>query len=226
MFRFLFLLEIAKYYFQPFVLTLCLMSIFFASIMAIRQLDMKRIIAYSSIAHMNFALLGIFSYTIYGLIGGMLLMISHGLVSTALFLIIGVLYDRHHTRSFTYYSGITSVMPTFSFFFIIFILSNFSFPGSSNFCGEILIFVGLGQYVFKFILFWASLSTLLGLAVSILLYNRVMFGNLKFTANTVFKDLDRREFSLFLPLFYLNFLMGLYPNPLINTIYFSFKILL
>jgi NADH-quinone oxidoreductase subunit M len=224
--RFLFLFEEAKYYFQPLVMTLCLMSIFYASIMSIRQLDLKRIIAYSSIAHMNFALLGFFSNTIYGLVGGGLLMISHGLVSSALFLLIGVLYDRYHTRSILYYGGVVQVMPVFSFFSLIFIISNFSFPGTSNFCGEVLVFLGLGQYSFKLLLLLVGCSTFFGLATSIFLFNRLIFGNLKIQTTNIFLDMDRREVYILLPLFFFNFLMGFYPNPLINTLYFSFKSLL
>lgn len=199
--RFLFLLEEAKYFFKPLAMTLCLMSIFYASIMSLRQLDMKRIIAYSSIAHMNFALLGFFSNTIYGLIGGGLLMISHGIVSSALFILIGVLYDRHHSRSILYYSGLTQLMPLFSFFCLIFIISNFSFPGTSNFCGELLVFIGVGQGASKLILILSGFSTFFGLLTSIFMYNRIVFGNFKIQNIKSAIDLDRRELSLFLPLF-------------------------
>lgn len=224
--RFLFLLEEAKYFFKPLAMTLCLMSIFYASIMSLRQLDMKRIIAYSSIAHMNFALLGFFSNTIYGLIGGGLLMISHGIVSSALFILIGVLYDRHHSRSILYYSGLTQLMPLFSFFCLIFIISNFSFPGTSNFCGELLVFIGVGQGASKLILILSGFSTFFGLLTSIFMYNRIVFGNFKIQNIKSAIDLDRRELSLFLPLFWLNLLMGFYPNPIINTIYYSFKLII
>jgi NADH-quinone oxidoreductase subunit M len=224
--RFLFIFEEAKYYFQPLVMTLCLMSIFYASIMSLRQLDLKRIIAYSSIAHMNFALLGFFSNTIYGLVGGGLLMISHGLVSSALFLLIGILYDRHHTRSILYYGGLVQLMPIFSFFCFIFIISNFSFPGTSNFCGEVLVFLGLGHYSFKVLLLLAGGSTFFGIITSIFLLNRLIFGNLKLQTTNIFLDMDRREVYLLLPLFFFNFLMGFYPNAFINTFYLSLKTLL
>ena len=116
MLRFLFLFDFARFSYEPYILALCLVGIFIASFIAIRQTDMKRIIAYSSIVHMNFALLGYFSNTVYGLVGGTLLMVSHGIVSSALFLLIGVLYDRYHTRSVLYFGGLVTVMPLFAYF--------------------------------------------------------------------------------------------------------------
>jgi len=192
--RFLFLFNYARYYYQPLVLTLCLISILFSSMMALRQLDMKRIIAYSSIAHMNFALLGYFSNTIYGIMGGTLLMVSHGIVSSSLFLLVGVLYDRYHTRNIYYYGGLVQIMPLFAFFFFIFTISNFSFPGTSNFIGELLVLVGLGQAAQKFILIIAALSTLFGLVYSILLFNRIVFGNLKTAYIKAFSDMTHKSF--------------------------------
>jgi NADH-quinone oxidoreductase subunit M len=226
MLRFLFLFENARLYFQPLVMTLCLLSILFASFMSLRQLDMKRIIAYSSIAHMNFALLGYFSNTIYGLVGGALLMVSHGLVSSALFLLIGVLYERHHSRSILYYGGLVQIMPLYSLIYIIFIISNFSFPGTSNFCGELLVFLGLGQNAYKSVLLIAGVSTFFGLLTSILLYNRLIFGNIKGKFLLCLSDLTRREFFLFLPLVVCNFILGFYPSPLISILFFSIKTLL
>jgi NADH:ubiquinone oxidoreductase subunit 4 (subunit M) len=194
--------------------------------MALSQLDMKRIIAYSSIAHMNFALLGYFSNTIYGIMGGTLLMISHGIVSSSLFLLIGVLYDRYHTRNIYYYGGLVQTMPLFSFFFFSFTISNFSFPGTSNFIGELLVLIGLSQATQKFILFIAAFSTLFGLLYSILLFNKVVFGNLNTTYIKSFRDLTRQEFAMFIPLFILNIVIGVFPNPLISTCYLTLKVFL
>jgi len=221
--RFLFLFNYARYYYQPLVLTLCLISILFASIIALRQLDIKRIIAYSSIAHINFALLGFFSNTIYGIIGGILLIVSHGIVSAALFLLVGVLYDRYHTRNIYYYGGLVQVIPLFAFFFFLFTISNFSFPGTSNFVGELLVLVGLGQAAQKFVLIIAALSTLFGLLYSILLFNRIIFGNLKIQYIKTFSDITRQEFYILIPLLILNILIGLIPNPIITTCYFALK---
>lgn len=218
MLRFLFIFEGPKLDFQPFVLTLCLISIFLASFTAIRQLDMKRIIAYSSIAHMNFALLGYFSNTLFGMVGGTLLMVSHGLVSSALFLLIGVLYDRYHTRSVLYYGGLATVMPLFATFFFMFTISNFSFPGTSNFVGELLIFIGLGFTSAYFVLILGAISTFFGLVYSLLLYNRIIFGNLKYLSIHKFTDITRREFSFLSILLVLNLLIGIVPNVFIGPI--------
>lgn len=218
MLRFLFAFDTAKLSFQPYVLTICLISIFIGSFIAIRQLDMKRIIAYSSIAHMNFALLGFFSNNLFGMAGGTLLMVSHGIVSSALFLLIGVLYDRYHTRSVLYYGGLVTVMPLFAAFFFIFIISNFSFPGTSNFVGELLVFIGLGMTPAKVVFILGAVSTFFGLVYSLLLYNRVTFGNLKYLHIQKFTDVNRREFSFLVVLVILSTAMGFWPNIVIEPI--------
>lgn len=223
MLRFLFLFRDAKYYFQPLINTLCFVSILYASLMAIRQLDLKRIVAYSSIAHMNFALLGFFSNNIYGLMGGTLLMISHGLVSSALFLLVGVLYERYHTRLIYYYGGLVQTMPIFTVFLFLFIISNFSFPATSNFIGEILVISSLGLGAQKYLLIWVSLLTIYTLIYSMFLFNRLSFGNIKVQYIDLYRDINRTEFLILIPLCCLNILMGICPNFLISTIYLSIK---
>lgn len=218
MLRFLFIFDICKRVFQPYVFTMCLISVFMASFIAIRQLDMKRIIAYSSIAHMNFALLGFFSNNIYGLTGGTFLMVSHGIVSSALFLLIGVLYDRYHTRSILYYGGLVTVMPLFATIFFLFTISNFSFPGTSNFVGELLVLFGLAVSPNKLVLLTSAASTFFGLVYSLLLFNRIVFGNLKYLAIQKFVDLDRREFAMLFILALVNLFLGLVPNYLLVVI--------
>jgi NADH-ubiquinone oxidoreductase chain 4 len=141
--RFSFLLfPFATIYYTPFIYVISIISIIYSSLTTIRQIDLKRIIAYSSVAHMNFGLLGLFSNTVQGLIGGLFLAISHGFVASALFLCVGILYDRHHTRLLKYYSGLTLVMPMFSLIFLFFSLSNLGLPGTSSFVGELLILIG------------------------------------------------------------------------------------
>ena len=130
-------------YYAPVIYIFAIGSILYASLTAISQIDLKRIIAYSSIAHMNFVVLGIFSFTHQGLDGSIYLMIAHGIVSVALFFCVGVLYDRYHTRSIKHYSGLVQVMPLFCIFLFIFTLANMSFPGTSNFVGELLILAGV-----------------------------------------------------------------------------------
>jgi NADH:ubiquinone oxidoreductase subunit 4 (subunit M) len=132
-------------YFNPLVYTLATISIIYASLVTIRQIDLKRIIAYSSVAHMNIIVLGLFSYTHQGIDGSIYLMLGHGVVSSALFFCVGILYDRYHTRLLKYYGGLNQVMPLFAIFFLLFTLANMGFPGTCNFIGEILILTGLFQ---------------------------------------------------------------------------------
>lgn len=217
--RFILFLDAAKIYWQPIMITLALLSIFIASFTALRQVDIKRIIAYSSVAHINFALLGFFSDNIYGIVGGLILIISHGVVSAALFLLIGILYDRYHTRLIYYYGGLVQIMPLFSGFFFLFTVSNFSFPGTSNFVGEILVFFGLAVAGTPIALILAAISTFFGLLYSLLLYNRIIFGNLNLRFIKSYFDLTRREFHIILPLLIINFALGLCPQIVINTCY-------
>jgi NADH:ubiquinone oxidoreductase subunit 4 (subunit M) len=167
MLRFLLpLFPYANHYFTPFVYLLSIIAILYISCTALRQIDLKKIIAYASIAHMNYVILGLFSLNINSYIGSIFLMLSHGLVSSALFFCIGILYDRYKTRILKYYSGLVHFMPLFSFFFLIFTLANMSFPGSSNFIGEFLILLDLIKDNF-FICLFATLSIIFGAIYSI-----------------------------------------------------------
>jgi len=184
---------------------------------------MKRIIAYSSVVHINFALLGYFSNTSYGIVGANLLIISHGIVSASLFLLVGVLYDRHHTRMTYVYGGLVLVIPLFAFFSFIFLVSNFSFPGTSNFVGEILVLVGLGVAAQKFMLILAAVSTLFGVIYSMQLLGKLIFGSLNTKYIYAFRDVDRREVNVLSPIFFLNNLIGIAPNSIISTTYHTVK---
>lgn len=133
----------ATEYYLPLAMTISAVSVVYSSLTTLRQVDLKKIIAYSSVAHMNLGLLGLFSLNTQGLEGSLFLMIGHGVVSSTLFLLVGVLYDRHHTRLVRYYGGLTQVMPAFSAFFLFFSLANMGLPGTSNFVGEMLVFLGL-----------------------------------------------------------------------------------
>lgn len=219
--RFLFLFDIARHYFEPCVISVCIVSIWVASLTALRQVDLKRIIAYSSISHMNFALLGFFCNNVAGLVGGTLLMVSHGIVSAALFFLIGVLYDRHHTRLIYYYGGLVQIMPLFSGVLFLFIVSNFSFPGTSNFVGELLVILGLAVGKQGLVLIFVALSLFFTLVYSIFLFNRLVYGSLKINAIMRFFDVNRREWAYLMPLLFLNLWMGVIPNGLVITVYFS-----
>jgi proton-translocating NADH-quinone oxidoreductase chain M len=214
----------ANIYFTPFVYMISIISILYSSLTTIRQIDLKRIVAYSSVAHMNFGLLGLFSNTIQGLSGGLFMSISHGFVASALFLCIGVLYDRHHTRLLKYYSGLTLVMPIFSFIFLFFSLSNLGLPGTSSFVGELLIL--LGSFTQNWLVsFLGTSGIFFGSLYSIWLYNRICFGNLKIQYNSIYIDISKREFCIFFPFIFMVLLLGLVPSFFLDYLY-SFSFLL
>ena len=214
------LFPVATCYFTPFIYTLSIIGILYASLTTLRQIDLKKIIAYSSVAHMGFVTLGLFSLNVQGIEGSILLMLSHGLVASALFLCIGVLYDRHKTRLVKYYGGCVHLMPIFSLFFLIFTLGNLSLPGTSSFVGEFLILAGTFQ-TNTFVATLAALGMILGGAYSLWLYNRVVFGNFKPHYIDNFADLNRREFFLFLPFIFGIFWMGLYPESFLEPMHLS-----
>ena len=214
------LFPFANIYFTPLILTLCLVGIIYSSFTTIRQIDLKKIIAYSSVAHMNFALLGLFTNNSLGIEGSLYLMLGHGIVSSALFLCIGILYDRYHTRNILYYGGLVTVMPVFSVYFLIFTLANIGMPGTINFVGEFLVLLG----VFKLntiACFFASTSMVLGAVYSIWLYNRLIFGKSNLNSLKLFTDLTRREFHLFLPLLICTLIFGIYPSLILNSLTLS-----
>nr|YP_004927652.1 NADH dehydrogenase subunit 4 [Treubia lacunosa]AEH99699.1 NADH dehydrogenase subunit 4 [Treubia lacunosa] len=210
----------ATLYFTPFIYTLSVIAIIYTSLTTIRQIDLKKIIAYSSVAHMNFVTIGMFSLNIQGIEGSILLMLSHGLVSSALFLCVGALYDRHKTRIVKYYGGLVSTMPIFSIIFLFFTLANMSLPGTSSFIGEFLILVGAFQRN-SLVATLAALGMILGAAYSLWLYNRVVFGNFKPNFILKFSDLNRREVLTFLPFIVGIIWMGVYPEVFLECMHTS-----
>nr|YP_009498119.1 Nad4 [Bombax ceiba]AWT08021.1 Nad4 [Bombax ceiba] len=182
--------------FTPFIYTLSAIAIIYTSLTTSRQIDLKKIIAYSSVAHMNLVTIGMFSRA--GIGGSIPPMLSHGLVSSALFLCVGVLYDRHKTRLVRYYGGLVSTMPNLSTIFFSFTLANMSSPGTSSFIGEFLILVGAFQRN-SLVATLAALGMILGAAYSLWLYNRVVSGNLKPDFLHKFSDSNGREVSIFIP---------------------------
>lgn len=160
------LLKTATEYFTPFLFALSTLAVLYTSLTAIRQIDLKKIIAYASVSHMNIVVLGLFNYSVVGFLGSIFLMLSHGIVSSGLFFCVGVLYDRYHTRLLKYFGGLVFVMPIYAVCFFILILSNFSFPGTSNFVGEVLVMYGLVTQNF-FCTFFSLLSIVFTLLYSI-----------------------------------------------------------
>lgn len=210
----------ATLYFTPFIYTLSVIAIIYTSLTTIRQIDLKKIIAYSSVAHMNFVTIGMFSLNMQGIEGSILLMLSHGLVSSALFLCVGALYDRHKTRLVRYYGGLAQTMPIFSVIFLFFTLANMSLPGTSSFIGEFLILVGAFQRN-TLIATLAAIGMILGAAYSLWLYNRVVFGNFQPNFINKFSDLNRREVFIFLPFILGVIWMGVYPEVFLESMHTS-----
>ena len=207
-------------YFTPLVYTLSVIAIMYTSLTTLRQVDLKKIIAYSSVAHMNFVTLGLFSLNAQGVQGSILLMISHGLVSPALFLLVGGLYDRHKTRTLRYFSGLCTTMPIFGVFFVFFTMANISLPGTSSFVGEFCVLTGAFQNNTAASIF-ATTGIVTGAAYALWLCNRILFGLSKPALISATSDLSRRETFLFIPFIVLVLFLGVYPFPLIEAMELS-----
>ena len=211
------LFPVASDFFTPLIYILSLIAIVFTSLIALMQEDMKKLIAYSSVAHMGFVTLGIFTITQQGIEGGIIQMLSHGLVSAALFLCVGIVYERMNSRLIKTYGGLVSIMPKYSIFFMIFVLAAVGLPGTSGFIGEFLILMGVFKVNFLVAVI-ASLGVIFAAAYMLWLYRRVIFGKLINQELKKLPDLNKAEifilFSLALPTLF----FGFYPEPLFNTI--------
>jgi proton-translocating NADH-quinone oxidoreductase chain M len=210
----------ASFFFAPLVYTVAGVGIVYTSFTAIRQTDFKRIIAYTSIAHMNLVMLGIFSFNTIGIEGAIFQSLSHGFVASALFLIIGVVYDRYRTRIVKYYGGLASIMPIYVFIFLFFTMANIALPGTSSFIGEFLILSGSFK-VNTSVTFLGATGMIVGGAYSLWLFNRIAYGNLKIQYTTQFLDLSTRELTTFLPLILGTLYTGLNPNIFLTAIHMS-----
>jgi NADH-quinone oxidoreductase subunit M len=200
----------ASHYFTPFVFALSVIAIVWASLVAFRQLDMKKLIAYSSVAHMGFVTMGIFSGNEQGIQGAIFQMLSHGVISGALFLCVGVVYDRMHTREIAFYGGLVNRMPVYAAVFMLFTLGNVGLPGTSGFPGEILTMVGAFQ-VNAWVAAGAALGVIFSAAYALTLYRKVAFGNIENPKLDGIVDLDAREWVQFVPLIIATLVMGLAP---------------
>ena len=214
------LFPIASENFVPLIYTLSLIAIVYTSLVALMQDDMKKLIAYSSVAHMGFVTLGIFTMTQQGLEGSIVQMISHGLVSAALFLCVGVVYDRMHSRLIITYGGLVSAMPKYAILFMVFTLAAVGLPGTSGFVGEFLILMGVFQKSFL-VAAIASLGVILGAAYMLWLYKRVIFGELINKDLLKMLDLNKSEIFILISLAIPVLFFGFYPEPLLNTIELS-----
>ena len=207
-------------FFTPFIFVISILGIVYASITTIQQVDLKKIIAYSSVGHMGVVTIGIFSSVTQSILGSIFLMISHGIVSGALFLCIGILYERYHTRVIKYYSGLLTTMPIFATFFTIFTLANIGLPGTSSFIGEYLIILGC-LLTNSWGAFFCATGMVLGAAYSLWLLNRILFGNIKNYSIQEYKDLTRIEFYYLFPYGFLTLALGVFPEFIINYIYIA-----
>ena len=206
----------ASLYFQNFVYVLSVVAIVYTSLVALMQEDMKKLIAYSSVAHMGFVTMGIFSMTRQGIDGAMFQMISHGLVSGALFLCVGVVYDRMHTREISAYGGLVHRMPLYAGVFMLFTMANVGLPGTSGFVGEFLALLGTFQNN-TWVAFFATTGVILSACYALWLYRRVMFGKMEKANLQWMPDMTPRELATLAPLVILTILFGIYPAPLLDT---------
>ena len=210
----------ATEYFTPLIFTLSVIAVIYTSLVALMQEDMKKLIAYSSVAHMGFVTIGIFTLTRQGIEGGIMQMISHGLVSAALFLCVGVIYDRIHTRQIARYGGLVNRMPIYAFAFMVFTLANVGLPGTSGFVGEILVLIGAFQ-VNTWVAALATTGIVLSAAYALWLYRRIMFGEITRNDLREILDMNRREVLVFAPLIATVILFGIYPAPLLDVMHAS-----
>jgi NADH-quinone oxidoreductase subunit M len=201
----------ASHSFMPLIFVLSIMAIIYTSFMALAQEDMKKLIAYSSVAHMGFVTMGIFSMTHQGIEGGIYQMLSHGVVSGALFLCVGVIYDRMHTREIAAYGGLVARMPVYAACLMVFALANVGLPGTGGFVGEFLTMLGTFR-VNTWVVIFAATGAILSAAYMLYLYWRVIFGRLVKPALQTIQDLTLREFAILSPLVIITIIMGVYPN--------------
>src|SRR3712207_6280954 len=195
--------------FAPLIFALSVVAVVYTSLVALAQEDMKKLIAYSSVALMGMVTLGIFTFNQQGLSGAMFLMVAHGVVSSALFLCVGVLYDRVHSRDIARYGGVAAVMPSYALVFMLFTMANVALPGTANFVGEFLVLMGAWR-VNPWVAFGAALGVVLSAAYMLWMYRRVIFGRITKEDLRGLLDLSPREHAVFAPLVLLTLWMGVY----------------
>ncbi len=210
------MLPLASEQFVPLIYTLSVIAIIYTSLVALAQEDMKKLIAYSSVAHMGFVTIGIFTATQQGIDGAIFQMLSHGIISAALFLCVGVVYDREHSREIAHYGGLVERMPKFAFVFMVFMLGSVGLPGTSGFVGEFLVLLGAFQDN-TWVAMFAATGVILGAAYMLYLYRRVVFGKLEKDYLKTIMDLEPREIAIFAPLVVLVLWMGIWPDPFLSV---------
>jgi NADH-quinone oxidoreductase subunit M len=202
--------------FTPLIATLAVIGIIYASLVAMVQEDVKKLVAYSSVAHLGFVMLGVFALNQQGVAGGMLQMLNHGISTGALFLIVGFIYERRHTRLITDFGGLSKQMPVFATIFMIVTFSSIGLPGTNGFVGEFLVLIGSFESKLRWYTVVASSGVILSAVYMLWVFQRVMFGELNNPKNKELKDLNAREIAIMVPLIVMIFVMGLYPKPFID----------
>src|SRR6202012_2400631 len=200
----------------PLIYALSVIAIIYTALVALVQEDIKKLIAYSSVAHMGFVTMGIFAVTAQGIAGGIFQMISHGIVSAALFLCVGVVYDRMHTREIAAYGGLVNRMPVYAFVFLVFTLANVGLPGTSGFVGEFLTLIGTFR-INTWVATLATIGTILSAAYALWLYRKIVLGKLEKPSLFDIKDLGWREMVILMPLVALTIFFGIYPKPILDV---------
>ena len=211
---------IASADFTPFIFGLSVIAIIYTSLVALAQEDMKKLIAYSSVAHMGFVTMGCFAANQQGIEGAIIQMLSHGVVSAALFLVVGIVYDRIHSREISSYGGLVHRMPFYALIFMIFMLASVGLPGTSGFVGEFLILIGTFQ-VNTWVALLGATGVIIGAAYMLYLYRRVIFGELTKEDLKKILDVSPREIAVFAPLIFIVFFMGIYPIPFLDVMHSS-----
>jgi NADH-quinone oxidoreductase subunit M len=200
----------------PLVFAMSVIAIIYTSLVALAQEDVKKLIAYSSVAHMGFVTMGIFTFNVQGIDGAIFQMLSHGLISAALFLCVGVVYDRMHTRDIAAYGGLVNKMPIYAMFFMVFTMANVGLPGTSGFVGEFLTLMGAyGRNTW--VAFFATFGVILSAAYALYLYKRMIFGELDKPSLRDIKDMNWREIAVLGPLLLLTLFFGIYPSPVLDV---------
>jgi NADH-quinone oxidoreductase subunit M len=210
------MLPVASDFFAPLVFTLSVIAIIYTSLVALMQEDVKKLIAYSSVAHMGFVTMGIFTVTVQGVQGAIFQMISHGFVSAALFLCVGIVYDRMHTREIAAYGGLVNRMPWYAVAFLVFTMANVGLPGTSGFVGEFLTLLGAFE-ANTWVAFFATFGVILSAAYALWLYRKVMLGKLEKPSLQGMQDLDLREKFVLYPLVAVTILYGIWPAPILDA---------
>ena len=215
----------ASLMFTPLVYTLSVIAVIYTSLVALAQEDMKKLIAYSSVAHMGFVTIGAFTMTVQGVEGSIYQMLSHGVVSAALFLIVGVVYDREHSREISHYGGLVERMPVYGITFMLFMLASVGLPGTGGFVGEFLVLLGAFQ-ANTWVAALAATGVILGAVYMLFLYRRIIFGKLTKEHLSKIKDMSKREIAVFAPLIIITLWMGIYPSSFLDVMHVSVEHLL